>query len=192
MALCCLTTVLPLLRQWTRRFVPGGFGTWDVMNHDRALAFLRARAPHARYVTSVCSGALILASAGLLDGYKAATHWATFDALRELGVEGVHNRVVTDRNRITGGGVTAGIDFGLTVLAALRGEAVAKTTQLLLEYDPQPPFDAGSPSRAGAEITERTLALLQRDLQERGAAALHQAKLRLLDLRREQPARIAR
>ena len=160
-------------------FVPGGFGTWDVMGNEAALRFLHEQAEDARYVTSVCTGSLILAAAGLLDGYRAATHWATYPILEELGIDAVHERVVTDRNRISGGGVTAGIDFGLTVLAALRGEEAAKTTQLMLEYDPAPPFDAGSPDRAGPEITAKITAMLSQDMAERGMAAAHAAKERL-------------
>jgi cyclohexyl-isocyanide hydratase len=133
-------------------FVPGGFGTNDVMQDDDVLRFLAARGASARYVTSVCSGSLILAAAGLLQGYKAATHWSAYAALEALGVEGVRRRVVVDRNRFTGGGVTAGIDFGLTLLAQLRGDTVAKVTQLAMEYDPQPPFDTGTPERAGSEL----------------------------------------
>lgn len=165
-------------------FVPGGFGTWDVMGNERALAFLRDRAPHARYVTSVCTGALILAAAGLLDGHRAATHWSTFEALDALGIKGVRERVVIDGNRITGGGVTAGIDFGLTVLATLLGEDVAKLAQLFLEYDPSPPFDAGSPARAGSAITERVLGILGPDLKERAMPALQAARVRLDEHRR--------
>jgi transcriptional regulator GlxA family with amidase domain len=91
--------------------------------------------------------------AGLLDGYRAATHWACNGALEALGVRPGHERVVADRNRFTGGGGTAGIDFGLTLLAELRGEEVAKITQLMMEYDPAPPFDAGSPAGAGPKLT---------------------------------------
>lgn len=135
-------------------FVPGGFGTADAMRDAELLAFLADRGKTARYVTSVCTGSLILAAAGLLDGRKAATHWATYTSLEALGVEGVHSRVVIDRNRVTGGGVTAGIDFGLKLLAELRGENVAKMTQLMLEYDPHPPFQAGNPEAAGPEVTQ--------------------------------------
>jgi cyclohexyl-isocyanide hydratase len=134
-------------------FVPGGFGTTAAMHDADLLAFLAERGKTARYITSVCTGAVILGAAGLLDGYKAATHWATYDALEALGVDGVHSRVVVDRNRVTGGGVTAGLDFGLTLLAELRGETVAKMAQLMLEYDPQPPFNAGTPASAGPDIT---------------------------------------
>ncbi len=143
-------------------FVPGGFGTNDAMQDADALAFLADRGQHARYVTSVCSGSVILAAAGLLDGYKAATHWGFYDQLEATGdIEGVHERVVIDRNRVTGGGVTAGIDFGLTLLAELRGEAVAQTTQLLLEYDPRPPFNTGTPRAAGPQITAVAQAIFQ-------------------------------
>ena len=133
-------------------FVPGGFTATDVMMDAQVQDFLIAAGETARYVTSVCSGALILGQAGLLDGYRAATHWAVHDVLEAMGVETDRARVAHDRNRLTGGGVTAGIDFGLTLLAELRGEAVAKLTQLMLEYDPQPPFDAGHPDKAGPEM----------------------------------------
>jgi cyclohexyl-isocyanide hydratase len=142
-------------------FVPGGFGTTAAMQDADILAFLVERAKTARYVTSVCTGAVILGAAGLLEGYKAATHWATYEALEALGVDGVHRRVVVDRNRVTGGGVTAGLDFGLTLLAELRGETVARMAQLLLEYDPQPPFDAGTPATAGPDITGLVTGVLQ-------------------------------
>jgi cyclohexyl-isocyanide hydratase len=132
-------------------FVPGGMGTADAMEDVRLLAFLRSRAATARYVTSVCSGSLILAAAGLLQGYRATTHWTSLDVLAAFGVSAEAARVVRDRNRLTGGGVTAGIDFGLVLLAELRGEPIARLTQLAMEYDPQPPFDAGSPASAGAE-----------------------------------------
>jgi cyclohexyl-isocyanide hydratase len=125
--------------------VPGGLGTNDAMQDDEILAFLKCRGADASYITSVCSGSLILGAAGLLDGYKAATHWAFYDALKAMNVESVHERVVKDGNRITGGGVTAGLDFGLTLLAKLAGEGTARLAQLLLEYDPQPPYNSGNP-----------------------------------------------
>lgn len=145
-------------------FVPGGFGTWDAMEDEDVLGFLRERAPRAELITSVCTGAIILAAAGLLDGYKAATHWSSYDVLDAFGVEGVRERVVVDRDRITGGGVTAGIDFGLTVLAKLRGDEAAKTTQLMLEYDPAPPFNSGSPKVAEPGVTSAVEAMLAEDL----------------------------
>lgn len=141
-------------------FVPGGFGTNDAMRDPDVLHFLADRGRRARYVTSVCTGSLVLGAAGLLDGYRAATHWASYEALEALGVEAVRRRVVVDRNRISGGGVTAGLDFGLTLLAELRGEPAAKLTQLMLEYDPKPPFDAGSPEGAGPEATAAVRAML--------------------------------
>jgi cyclohexyl-isocyanide hydratase len=145
--------------------VPGGGGQVDVMVDAEALEFLRKQAAKARYVTSVCTGSLILGAAGLLKGYKSACHWAWRDMLTDFGATPVAERVVRDRNRISGGGVTAGIDFGLTVAAELAGEEVAKSIQLVLEYDPQPPFDSGSPEKAGTErvkrIRERLAPLLE-------------------------------
>jgi cyclohexyl-isocyanide hydratase len=136
-------------------FVPVGPGMIGVMNDPEVLAFLADRGARAKYVTSVCSGSLILGAAGLLRGYKATSHWAAADLLPLFGAEQTEGRVVIDRNRMTGGGVTAGIDFGLVLLAQLRGDETAKLTQLLLEYDPQPPFDAGSPKGAGPALTEQ-------------------------------------
>src|SRR6202008_3096507 len=115
--------------------VPGGAGTDDMVNDEEVLEFLRTQAKGARYVTSVCTGALVLGAAGLLRGYKAATHWTAMDVLKLLGAEPVYERVVIDRNRITGGGVTAGIDFGLTILATLYGPELAQTVQLGQEYN---------------------------------------------------------
>ena len=133
-------------------FVPGGYAANAAMADDEIIAFLVKSGKRARYVTSVCSGSLVLGMAGLLDGYRAATHWAVYDVLEALGVEGAHERVVIDRNRVSGGGVTAGIDFGLTLLAELRGEEVAKITQLMIEYNPEPPFDTGHPDTAGQDM----------------------------------------
>ncbi len=144
-------------------FVPGGFGTIDAMKDKEIVAFLAKHGRSARYVTSVCSGSLLLGMAGLLDGYRAATHWACYDVLEALGVQPGRERVVVDRNRFTGGGVTAGIDFGLTLLAELRGEQVAKVTQLLMEYDPAPPFDTGNPRVAGPELTTAALKIMGED-----------------------------
>ncbi len=141
-------------------FVPGGFGTNKAMQDGAIVDFLAEVGPTARYVTSVCTGALLLGMAGLLDGYRANTHWAFRDALEATGATVTAGRVVVDRNRLTGGGVTAGIDFGLTLLAELRGEQVARVTQLALEYDPEPPFQAGSPEKAGAEVTGIALAAI--------------------------------
>ncbi|MGO9094220.1 MAG: DJ-1/PfpI family protein [Bryobacteraceae bacterium] len=130
-------------------FVPGGPGQVELMDDEAALEFLARQGAQARYVTSVCTGSLLLAAAGLLNGYRAACHWMARDDLALLGAIFVAERVVLDRNRITGAGVTAGIDFALTLAAFLRGETQAKAIQLALEYDPAPPFQSGSPERAG-------------------------------------------
>jgi len=129
--------------------VPGGIACVDIMEDDEALAWVARVGARASWVTSVCTGSLILGAAGLLCGYRAACHWAWREHLALFGAEPVAERVVFDRNRVTGGGVTAGIDFALALTAAIRGEAHARLLQLALEYDPDPPFDSGSPERAG-------------------------------------------
>lgn len=130
-------------------FVPGGVpGTFTMMEDAEVLRFLADKGRRARFVTSVCTGSLILGAAGLLRGYRATSYWSTVDVLKELGATPVRERVVVDRNRITGGGVTAGIDFGLTIAARLTSNEYAQAIQLYLEYDPAPPFDAGSPDKA--------------------------------------------
>jgi cyclohexyl-isocyanide hydratase len=137
----------------------GGKGTVALMTDNETLDFLAARGKTARFVTSVCSGSLVLGAAGLLRGYKATSHWAVRDILPLLGAELVVNRVVQDRNRITAGGITAGIDFGLRIAAQLRGEDYAKTLELTLEYDPQPPFGTGSPEKAPPNIEKVSRAM---------------------------------
>jgi cyclohexyl-isocyanide hydratase len=132
--------------------VPGGTGVNAILTDRETLDFLRRMAAGARYVTSVCTGALALGAAGLLRGKRATTHWMSLDMLRAFGAEPVAARVVVDGKLITGGGVTAGIDFGLTVAAEIAGKRVAEAIQLGIEYDPQPPFDAGSPARADAAL----------------------------------------
>ena len=132
--------------------VPGGFGCVDVMHDDEVLDWVRAVGEQAQWVTSVCTGSLILGAAGLLKGYRATSHWAWRDYLTLFGAEPVAKRVVFDRNRVTGGGVTAGIDFALALTAKIRGERFAQAVQLGLEYDPHPPFESGSPDRAGDEL----------------------------------------
>jgi cyclohexyl-isocyanide hydratase len=132
--------------------VPGGFGINDVIADDEAMAWVQSVGASATWVTSVCTGSLILGAAGLLDGYRAGCHWAQREMLTLFGAIPVDARTVVDRNRVTGGGVTAGIDFALTLTGMLRGEAHAKFVQLSLEYDPAPPFDSGSPANAGPEI----------------------------------------
>ena len=137
--------------------IGGGRAQGAIVNDLEVLDFLREQGKNARFVTSVCGGSEFLAKAGLLEGYRAATHWAARKQLAELGVEVGTERVVIDRNRITGGGVTAGIDFGLLVAKALCGEDIAKINQLLMEYDPAPPFDVGSPEKAGPELVEKAM-----------------------------------
>ena len=132
--------------------VPGGWGVNGRLDDEELLGFLRTRADHARYITSVCSGALLLGAAGLLRGYRATTHWLSLDLLPLLGAEAVRQRVVRDRNRVTGAGVTAGIDFGLALTAELFGPAAAQRIQLAIEYAPAPPFDSGSPDTAPDDI----------------------------------------
>lgn len=131
-------------------FVPGGAGMVEVMRDREVMGFLTDRGASATWVTSVCSGSLVLGAAGLLDGYRATSHWGAVDMLPVVGAVPETNRVVVDRNRITAGGVTAGIDFGLTLIATMLGDDVAKMVQLGLEYDPHPPFDAGTPGRPDA------------------------------------------
>ncbi|WP_066798832.1 DJ-1/PfpI family protein [Sphingomonas soli] len=142
--------------------VPGGFGTVAAMEDEATLAWLRQVGTEAEWVTSVCTGSLLLAAAGLLTGYRAACHWASREQLTFFGVEPVAKRVVFDRNRVSGGGVTAGIDFALALVAAIAGEEHAKFVQLSLEYDPHPPFDSGSPERADAATLARYRAMVEK------------------------------
>jgi cyclohexyl-isocyanide hydratase len=123
-----------------------------LLNDPETLDFIKEKAATARYVTSVCTGSLVLAAAGLLKGKRAACHWMSRDMLSEFGAIPDASRVVIDGKFISGGGVTAGIDFGLTVVAEIFGEDVAKLIQLGIEYNPQPPFNAGSPEGAGPDI----------------------------------------
>jgi putative intracellular protease/amidase len=142
-------------------FVPGGDGTPDRMRHAPTLDFLRDRASRARWVTSVCTGSLILGAAGLLDGYRATSHWSVRDSvLPLLGATPVDERVVFDRNRVTAAGVSAGLDFALALAARLRGDDYARTAQLVAEYAPAPPFSAGTPAGAGPAITRAAEAIL--------------------------------
>ena len=161
--------------------VPGGPGQVEMMRDGEVLKFLQQQGQTAKYITSVCTGSLILAAAGLLQGYRAACHWAFRDQLAILGIEVGTERVVIDRNRITGGGVTAGIDFGLVIAATLCGEETAKMIQLLLEYNPAPPFNAGSPENAGDVLVRQVKKfgeeLIQASLAQTQAIALqHSSK----------------
>jgi transcriptional regulator GlxA family with amidase domain len=136
--------------------VPGGPGEVAVRAGSAALDWLRAVHPTTTWTTSVCTGSLILGAAGLLGGRRATTHWLAFDQLRELGAEPVHERVVVEEEHriITAAGVSAGIDMALSLAARLAGDQVAQAIQLGIEYDPQPPFDCGSPDRAPARVVE--------------------------------------
>jgi cyclohexyl-isocyanide hydratase len=122
-------------------------------------------------VTSVCTGSLLLGAAGLLDGYKAASYWMVRDLLPLFGAELVKERVVVDRNRITGGGATAGLDFGLTLASAIRGADYAKMLQLTVEYDPHPPFDAGAPETAPQPVVEHLWQMRDDEIKAARAAA---------------------
>lgn len=135
--------------------IPGGAGMNPLLTDGETLDFVRRQATGARYVTSVCTGALVLGAAGLLQGKRAATHWMSMEFLAAFGAIPVHERVVVDGNVITGGGVTAGIDFGLRVVAEIAGEDVAKRIQLAIEYDPQPPFRSGHPRDAHPDLVQK-------------------------------------
>lgn len=142
--------------------VPGGLGVNPLMQDADVLGFLRRQAETARYVTSVCTGSLVLGAAGLLRGRRATSHWLAADLLAAFGAIPTPGRVVRDGNLFTAGGVTAGIDFGLTVLAEIAGRETAERVQLHLEYAPAPPFDAGTPDTAPAVVVAAA--------RERGAA----------------------
>jgi cyclohexyl-isocyanide hydratase len=151
--------------------VPGGLGVNALLTDAATLDFLRRAAAEARYVTSVCTGALLLGAAGLLRGRRAATHWTAREFLRAFGAEPVAERVVVDGNVITGGGVTAGIDFALRVVAEIAGREVAEAIQLGIEYDPQPPFDCGSVEKADPAV----VAMIRAAVGAREAAARERA-----------------
>jgi cyclohexyl-isocyanide hydratase len=160
--------------------VPGGLGTDDAVNDEEILAFLKQQAEGAKYVTSVCTGSLVLGAAGLLKGYRASTHWTAMDALAPFGAIPTKTRVCVDRNRVTGGGVTAGIDFALTLVSIMVDRRTAEAIQLRLEYNPAPPFNAGSPDTAPADVLamwqERIAPHKQRRMEmiQRAAARLTQ------------------
>ncbi len=154
--------------------VPGGPGQVALMEDAEVLDFLRRAARTCRAVTSVCTGSLVLGAAGLLAGYGATSHWSARDQLALFGAIPTDARVVFDRDRVTGAGITSGIDFALAVVGHLAGDAVARQIQLQLEYDPAPPFAAGSPAKAGPEVVE---AVLERTapFRDRRLAASHRA-----------------
>jgi putative intracellular protease/amidase len=139
--------------------VPGGVGNRALLSDERVLDWIRKADETTEWTTSVCTGSLVLGAAGLIQGKKATSHWAYRDSLRDYGAEPVAERVVEDGKVITAAGVSAGIDMGLTLAARLQGDEVAKAIQLGIEYDPDPPFDAGSPEKAGEDLTNLIKAL---------------------------------
>ncbi len=147
--------------------VPGGAGMNPLLNDVETLEFIKRMAFSARYVTSVCTGSLVLGAAGLLDGKRATTHWMSHEMLAEFGAIPVSDRVVQDGNIITGGGVTAGIDFALVLAREIYGARAAQKMQLAIEYDPQPPFESGSPSSAPADLVAEVRALGKQRQDER-------------------------
>ena len=151
--------------------VPGGPGQQDLMEDEVALEFLRKQAAGAKYVTSVCTGSLVLGAAGLLKGKRATSHWAALEHLKPLGAIAVSEKVVMDGNIITGAGVTSGIDFALSVAAKLEGEEIARQIQLQIEYDPAPPFNAGSPASAPADTLAQVKSRLAPLNEQRRAVA---------------------
>src|SRR5438270_1952003 len=152
--------------------IPGGFGTDALLNDEETLDFVRKQASGAKFVTSVCTGSLVLGAAGLLKGYNAATHWSAMELLALFGATPTKTRVCIDRNRVTGGGVTAGIDFALKLVSLLVDRTTAEAIQLRLEYNPAPPFNAGSPDTAPAEV----LALMKERIAPSQARRLDAAK----------------
>ena len=150
--------------------VPGGAGTDDMVNDEEMLEFLRRQAAGAKYITSVCTGSLVLGAAGLLKGYRATTHWTAMGFLAPYGATPTRTRVCVDRNRVSGGGVTAGIDFALTLVSILVDRQTAEAIQLRLEYNPAPPFNSGSPDTAPPEILARAKERLASSQQRRTEA----------------------
>jgi cyclohexyl-isocyanide hydratase len=151
--------------------VPGGPGQQDLMENAEVIAFLQKQAATAQYVTSVCTGSLVLGAAGLLKGRRATCHWAAIDNLSLLGAVPVHERVVIDGNVVTCAGVVAGIDFALKLAAMLEGERVAREIQLQIEYDPAPPFQSGSPATASPETVAALTTRLAKLTEERRMVA---------------------
>ena len=156
--------------------VPGGPGQIDLMDDEEVIAFVRKQGQQAQYVTSVCTGSLVLGAAGLLKGYEATTHWLSMDQLELFGAKPVKKRIVRDRNRITGGGVTAGIDFALYLTSVLVGEQTTRMIQLSLEYNPDPPFTSGSPDTASPDMVSAVRSRAAQMLETRRAASLRAAE----------------
>ena len=146
-----ISTLLPL----DVLCIPGGNGVNRFLNNEPVLEFFRQEAIKTRFVTSVCTGSLILGASGLLKGLKATTHWSAMEFLPLFGAIPVEERVVVDGHIITAGGITAGMDFGLVIIAKLLGQETAKKTQLLMQYDPEPPFDCGTPGKAPKALVEQ-------------------------------------
>jgi putative intracellular protease/amidase len=141
--------------------VPGGFGTRDLLDDSEVLGWVKGAHESSDWTTSVCTGSLVLGAAGVLEGLKATSHWAALDRLTEFGAEPTKERVVEQGKVITAAGVSSGIDMGLRLAQRLAGEDVAKMIQLGIEYDPQPPFDAGSPDKAPAHLVEMLTGLIE-------------------------------
>ncbi len=153
--------------------VPGGTITGTLVPHHPIVGWIARAHPKTTWTTSVCTGALLLAGAGVLNGVDATTHWAAFDDLARLGANPVHERVVRRGKIVTGAGVSAGIDMALTLAAEIEGPEFARALQLMLEYDPHPPFDTGSPEKAGPELMGRAftaMAGVLETLQQRASA----------------------
>jgi transcriptional regulator GlxA family with amidase domain len=151
--------------------VPGGYGTRALLEDEQILSWLRGAHETSEWTTSVCTGSLLLAAAGILDGLEATTHWLEYDLLERLGARPTARRVVEQGKVITAAGVSSGIDMGLVLAARVAGDDVAKAIQLGIEYDPEPPFDSGSPSKADARIVELVTQISRAEQQELEAAS---------------------
>jgi transcriptional regulator GlxA family with amidase domain len=139
--------------------VPGGFADRGIDSTNNVVQFIKKIHPTTTWTTSVCTGSIFLAHAGILNGLTATTHWASYDRLQKLGAIPTEQRVIKQGKIITAAGVSAGIDMGLVLVAALEGEDMAKLIQLAIEYDPQPPFDSGAPSKVTPEFKEFVLSI---------------------------------
>ena len=153
--------------------VGGGIITGTLVPHHPVVPWIARAHPTTTWTTSVCTGSLLLAGAGVLNGVEATTHWGAMDELARLGAIPVRERVVKRGKIITGAGVSAGIDMALTLAASVAGEEYARTLQLMMEYDPAPPFDAGSPAKAGPETMQRAFAVMMETMQQLAARTAH-------------------